>query len=187
MKKAATQFWTWSNVVSMVRAVMTVPIVQALADGNHTTAVILCLVAAATDWLDGQVARWTGTVSEWGKVLDPVADKILVGAVVIVLVVTDRLPLWFVVAVLARDVVIVIGGLMARRYTPVVLPSLWSGKIAVSFIALTGVVAMTPWTTARDILMVPSGIAMLVSLYDYGRRYRTLVRTGDVELPSRTD
>ena len=187
MKQASTLFWTWSNVVSMVRAVMTIPIVVALLGNDHTTAVVLCLAAAATDWLDGQVARWTGTVSEWGKVLDPIADKILVGAVVVVLVMTDRLPWWFVASVLARDIIIIIGGLLARRYTPVVLPSLWSGKIAVSFIALTGVVAMTPWSTARDILMLPSGIAMLVSLYDYGRRYRTLVRTGDVELPSRTD
>jgi len=176
VKPESDRFWTWSNVVSLVRLVMTVPVVMAMMDGHNLVAFVLCWIAAFTDYLDGRVARATGTVSEWGKVIDPVADKVFVGAVVVVLLWQHLLPLWFVVAVVARDVVIVIGGFVARRYTPVVLPSLMSGKLAVTAIALTGVIAMMEWTLARDIGIVLSCIMMLVSLWAYGKRLYGIIR-----------
>lgn len=176
VKPESGRFWTWSNVVSLIRLLMTIPVVMAMMDGHNLVAFVLCWIAAFTDYLDGYVARATGTVSEWGKVIDPVADKVLVGAVVVMLLWQHLLPLWFVVAVVIRDVVIVIGGFVARRYTPVVLPSLMSGKLAVTAIALTGVIAMMEWTLARDVGIVLSCIMMLVSLWAYGKRLYGIIR-----------
>lgn len=166
--------WTWSNAISAVRLMMTIPILWSLLQQHSLMAVMLCLLAAATDWLDGFVARRTHTVSEWGKVIDPLADKVLVGSVVAVLLLMNKLPFWFVATVLGRDAVILLGSVVARRYTSVVLPSLWSGKIAVSSIAVTGILAMITSGWIVIAFMVVSCATMLVSLYDYAVRLMSL-------------
>lgn len=170
------RFWTASNAVSMFRAVLTIPVVWFLLHDQPIVAMMVCFAASGTDWLDGWIARKTNTVSEWGKVLDPMADKILVGAVVVILLWQERLPLWFVACVVARDVIIVVGGIWARRYQTEILPSLWSGKFAVSAIALTGVVAMVTSGAAVFWLIVLSSVLMVVSLWSYGKRLYGIVR-----------
>jgi len=97
----------------------------------------LVAIAVITDWLDGKIARWTGTVSEWGKVLDPLADKLGSALVGFVLALKGILPWWFVVLVVVRDVLIMIGGVLLMRRLGRVVPSIWMGKVAVTFLALT--------------------------------------------------
>ena len=168
--------WTASNIISVIRAVMTIPVVWFMWTDHMVAAMMTCFLAAGTDWLDGYVARRTNTVSEWGKIFDPVADKILVGAVVVSLLAQDRLPVWFVVCVVARDVIIMIGAQWMRRKQSEIPPSLWSGKFAVSAIALTGVVAMVTSGDAVFWLMVLSSALMVVSLWSYGKRLYGIVR-----------
>lgn len=170
------RFLTASNLVSVVRILLTVPILLLLVNGAMVYAVALCAFAAWTDWFDGYLARRTQTVSEWGKLIDPIADKILVGGVLVSLLLLNLLPLWFVLAAVMRDVVIVVGGIVATRFTSTILPSLWSGKIAVSLIALTGMLAMLETESALYVSMYGSCLAMAVSLYDYGRRLAQLTR-----------
>jgi len=169
-------FWTASNVVSMARLVLTVPIAWAIHVDAVWWAFGLCWFASFTDWLDGWVARATGTVSEWGKVIDPVADKVLVGTIVVMLLLNGQLPVWFVVVVVARDVAILIGGVVARRYTQVILPSMWNGKLAVSFIAFTGVTALVHWNQVRDWSMAVACVFIALSLWDYARRLHGIIR-----------
>lgn len=169
------RFFTASNLLSILRGVMTVPIVWALFEELRITAILLCLIAALTDWLDGYVARHTGTVSEWGMILDPLADKILVGAVVVVLVILELLPLWFVLVVVGRDVVILLGAAYASSRAKTVLPSLMSGKLAVSAIALTGVVSLAIGRPSLELIIV-SCCLMGVSLWQYATRLHGLLR-----------
>ena len=110
-------------------------------------AVPLALVglAIATDWFDGRVARATDTVSEWGKVLDAVADKLAAAAITVALLVRPEppnLPLWFVALAVTRDVVLAVGGVIQTRRLGRFTSSLWSGKVAVFALALTVVVAL---------------------------------------------
>lgn len=160
----------------MFRGVLTIPIAIAMGNDQPWLAFGLCWFAALTDWLDGWVARRTDTVSEWGKVIDPVADKILVGTVVVMLLVKGLLPLWFVAAVVVRDVIILIAAVYSKKYTPVILPSLMSGKLAVSAIAFTGVTAMVYWTEVRDWGMYVSCLLIVVSLWQYGKRLHGIIR-----------
>lgn len=176
MLQTSKQFFTASNLISLVRLVMTVPIVWALLTQQLTLAFGLCVIAAFSDWLDGAVARATQTVSEWGKILDPIADKVLVGSVVVVLLVNHLLPIWFVCVVLGRDALIIVGGLFARKYTPIVLPSLWSGKLAVSAIAFTGMMAIAGMFVVRDYSIVISTLLMTLSLWHYSKRLHGIIR-----------
>jgi phosphatidylglycerophosphate synthase len=115
-------------------------------------------------------------VSEWGKIIDPIADKILVGAVVVILVIKGLLPLWFVGMVLARDIVILVFGAYLRRRITIVPPSLMSGKLAVGAISLAGIAAMAELTVVLDISIILSAILTAVSLWQYGTRFYGIIR-----------
>jgi CDP-diacylglycerol--glycerol-3-phosphate 3-phosphatidyltransferase len=135
------RFWTVANTLSLTRLVLVVPIAVLLwRDGPLGWLLGLTVVAVMTDWFDGRVARWTRTVSEWGKVIDPVADK--VAAVLTVSVLTFRpaepqLPLWFFGVVVGRDLLILAGGAWIARRSGQVLMSAWAGKAASLWLALT--------------------------------------------------
>ena len=72
-------------------------------EGHYWWATALFIVAMATDWFDGRIARRRGRTSALGSLLDPIADKILVLAVLIVLIGEDVLPAWMVAAIVARE------------------------------------------------------------------------------------
>ena len=120
---------TAPNVITMVR-LLCIPLFLWLLFGLHrqTAAAILLAVLGATDWVDGYVARRYGQVSTFGKVLDPTADRILVGTAVISIMIYGAVPLWFGLATIAREVlvsamVILLAALGAAR-----IDVLWVGK-----------------------------------------------------------
>src|SRR2546427_6174349 len=130
--------WTVSNVLSFVRVLLAIPIAMLLRDGDPSSrfaAAGLILLAAATDFLDGLIARKFHQVTDLGKTIDPVADKIVVGVVAIVLTQQGKLPLWFLSLVLLRDGAIFLGAVYVRRVKGLVLQSNEAGKWAVSLIA----------------------------------------------------
>lgn len=120
---------TAPNVITLVR-LLCIPIFVWLVFGLHhqTAAAILLAALGATDWIDGFVARRYGQVSTLGKILDPTADRILVGTAVIVVIVHGAVPLWFGVATLVREalvsaMVVLLAALGAAR-----IDVLWVGK-----------------------------------------------------------
>lgn len=139
-------FWTYANALSLCRAVLAIPITYLVYVGGPTSWLLgLIVVAAITDWFDGRLARWSHTVSDWGKVLDPLADKVMAVAVTGALVfrpIEPTLPLWFAALVLARDATIIIGGVLVAKRTNQVVMSIWAGKVAVTALAVTVVAAL---------------------------------------------
>ena len=97
---------SFADQLTVARAV-SVPFVVALYvvdfDGHAYWATALFIAAMATDWFDGRLARRSGRTSSLGSLLDPVADKILVMAVLIVLVGEGVFPGWMVAAIVARE------------------------------------------------------------------------------------
>jgi CDP-diacylglycerol--glycerol-3-phosphate 3-phosphatidyltransferase len=137
------KFWTAANVLTLSRIVLAIPVAALiLTRGPLLWIVLLTLLAAATDWLDGRVARWSNTVSGWGKVLDPLVDKIGGGAIVVSLVIRGGLPVWFVVVLLTRDLLIVLGGIILARRVGHLSSSMLAGKVAVTAVAITVLAAL---------------------------------------------
>jgi len=131
---------TLSNALSLLRVLLVVPISLALTAGTpqgRTAAMTLILLAGATDYLDGFFARRMGQVSDLGKILDPVADKIAVGVVAVILTVQGSVPVWFLAAVVARDLAILAAGVYLTRKKSVVLQSNRLGKWTAGTLALT--------------------------------------------------
>lgn len=129
----APSVWNPANVVTVLRiAVVPVFAVALLADGGQTVAgrllaTALFVAAAASDRLDGWLARRSGQVTDLGKLLDPIADKLLVGTALVLLSWLGDLP-WLVTAVvLVRELGITVMRFFLLRY--VVLPASRGGKL----------------------------------------------------------
>ena len=122
---------TVPNAISALRIAL-IPVFWALIVDEHTTTAGLILFGCvvATDWVDGTIARRTGQVSELGKVLDPVADRLAIAAGIIALAVRGVFPVWAAVAIIARDVIVLAVGafLLARRRVRIDVR--WIGKVA---------------------------------------------------------
>ncbi len=96
--------------------------------GRQTDAAVLLAVLGATDWVDGFVARRYGQVSTFGKILDPVADRVLVVTAVIAITVYGAVPVWFGAATLAREVVVSAAVLLLASLGAARIDVLWIGK-----------------------------------------------------------
>ena len=133
MVDVAPSVWNPANVVTVLRiAVVPVFAVALLADGGHTVggrllATGLFVLAAASDRLDGWLARRSGQVTDLGKLLDPIADKLLVGSALVLLSWLGDLWWAVTVLVLVRELGITVMRFFLLRY--VVLPASRGGKL----------------------------------------------------------
>ncbi len=120
---------TVPNLVTLVRLAC-IPLYVWLLFGAHrqTLAALLLGVLGATDWIDGFIARRYHQVSTLGKVLDPVADRVLMGTAVITIIVHGAVPLWFGIATLAREVVVSVAVLVLASMGARRIDVLWVGK-----------------------------------------------------------
>lgn len=110
---------TLANVITVLRLALIPFFFWALVYGdNNDLAFFLFVVTASTDWLDGQIARRTGTVTQIGKVIDPLVDRLLIAASLIGLYVVEpqRIHLWLLVVLIARDVYLLYGAWVLERH-----------------------------------------------------------------------
>lgn len=99
------------NLITIARMVAVVPLVWLLMNERYAAGLIVALVAGASDAIDGYLAKRNGWESRVGGILDPLADKLLLLCSYIVLAAQGILPAWLVMMILARDVIIIAGGL----------------------------------------------------------------------------
>jgi CDP-diacylglycerol--glycerol-3-phosphate 3-phosphatidyltransferase len=136
-------------------------------------AVFFILIASFTDFLDGYLARKLHQVTDLGKIIDPLADKIGIGIIALCLVIIQDIPLWYFVLVLARDAIIFLGGVYIKQQKRVVPQSNMAGKIAVNIIALALLFSIFNTPMARLIytfLLWLSILSMTISLVIYAKR-----------------
>ena len=177
------QFWTVANALSFIRILLVAPITWLIyKDGPIGPMFGLIGLAIVTDFFDGRVARWSHTVSEWGKVLDATADKIAAASVTIALLTRPAEPnleLWFVLLAVTRDIILTVGGLLQTRRLGQFTSSLWSGKIAVSALALTVVAALVgAGAQVMEACVWATAAIMLYSIVEYTLRFRAIMREG---------
>jgi cardiolipin synthase len=129
---------TWPNALTILRlAVMAGFVVGALLGMSQLLAFGLLFVAGSTDWLDGWLARRLNQTSRLGEILDPIADRLFTLILVVYLFLEALIPLWFVVLLLARDL-LVTGALAALRRRGVTgVTVTYLGKVA-TFTLLIG-------------------------------------------------
>ncbi len=106
-------------------------------DGAHYWALAVFMFAAFTDFIDGQIARRTDTISEFGKVVDPLADRLLVISVLVSMMWRHFLPLWMGLLIVSRDAIMLVGapvvGINDKRVREK-LAVHWTGKLATALL-----------------------------------------------------
>lgn len=176
----ANRFLTLSNLLSIVRIVLAVPFALVMLSGVPSARLwggIIMVAAALTDRYDGILARKFGQTTEWGKILDPVADKIGVAVVAVVLLVLGNIPPWFVAVLLIRDVLIFSGGMYLRAKKGVVLQSNETGKWTVGIVALTlFLMVLNAQSVVVNIFMWAGIVLLTVSFSFYLGRFMDTIK-----------
>lgn len=134
----------WPNTVTFARLGLCVPCLAAFeVPGYEGVGTAIFLVAALTDWLDGYLARRLNQVSDLGKLMDPLVDKVLVTGALVVLVARGVVPPWSVTVVLSREFLVTgMRALEAQR--GVIVPAGWPGKIK-AFLQMAALVMLMAW------------------------------------------
>ncbi len=102
----ARRIVTVPNILSAVRLAIVPVFVWLFVTGRETAGVVLYGTGAWTDWIDGYIARRTGAITELGKLLDPLADRVYIAALAIALLIQGALPAWLGAVIIARDVAV---------------------------------------------------------------------------------
>ncbi|MDP3150971.1 MAG: CDP-alcohol phosphatidyltransferase family protein [Ignavibacteria bacterium] len=131
---------TLSNGLSLLRLLLAIPfwlLLNNFQDQESRTYLILIgVVVVFTDWADGYFARKFNQITELGKLIDPLADKVCAGILITKLYLIGEItPVLFFILI-GRDVLIFIAGIFLTKYLGKILPSNFLGKVTVTFIAL---------------------------------------------------
>ncbi len=173
------------NLLSITRLLL-LPVVLYLVtlpdDWASWAAAGLMVLSMIFDGLDGLLARRWNAVTEFGKVIDPLADKVCIGAAAIVLTIYRGFPLWLMIVILGRDVLILLGGFLVRHRRHETPMSNYVGKAAAFVIGATLIVytLRTGYVWLEKAVSWLSAALVAVSLVVYLYRYLRMMRGGDV-------
>jgi cardiolipin synthase len=162
------------NLITFLRLALVPAMAWALARGDDGIAAIIFFAAAVSDLLDGFIARRFHLASRLGAALDPVADKLNMFVATVILAMQDLVPLWLAVAIVLRDVVIVVGAGVFRAITGAIefKPTLLSKvNTALEFALLLAVMANAAgWIDAMT-LLTPAFLVVFATVIASGLHY----------------
>ncbi len=162
--------WNLPNLLTLSRLPLAAAGAYFLWGKEHIGAAAGFLIAAAlTDVLDGLVARAFGRITDFGKKLDPVVDKVAIGGLGLILVLKYGVPWWLLAAVVARDAAIIFSAWLVISRRNVVVSSNFWGKAAASLMVCYGVavvLAAAPSITTLLLWLVVA--AIIISSASYG-------------------
>jgi CDP-diacylglycerol--glycerol-3-phosphate 3-phosphatidyltransferase len=179
------------NVLTLARIVAIPVLVVALLDETPNGDVIAAAVfalAALTDGLDGYIARRRQQVTTFGKLMDPLADKLLVVAALISLVSLDRLAAWVAMVIIARELAVT--GLRAVAVERgVVISASWMGKAKtlLQVAAIICLIAFDPAPTWVDVLLYVAVAMTVISGADYFFGLRRRLEESGERAPASTE
>lgn len=164
--------WNIANILTMVRCVM-VPlfvVVAALYETSVPGRFVVCaifVIAMVTDFLDGHLARSRNLITDFGKIMDPIADKGMTGAAFVMLSVWDYVPWWMTILILVREF-----GITIMRFTILkhgALPATISGKAKTMMQSIAIAFCLLPfelwWEPARWIGLALVAIAFVLTMW----------------------
>ena len=172
------------NVLTVLRILLVPVLVVALvgAGGSNSDAIaaVVFAIASFTDAIDGWLARRHEAITTFGKLMDPVADKLLIIAALLSLVSLNRLDAWVAMIIIAREFAVTVAR-MAARGEGVVIAANWWGKTKTAVQALTILllILITPAPAWLDALVYAMVAVTVVSGIDYFFGMRRLLREAD--------
>ena len=154
---------TTASKITLVRVLMIPVFMVLLLMGHNIPALIVFVVASCTDFVDGYIARHYNQVSNFGKFLDPLADKLLVISCMLIFIQWGRMPAWAVMVVLTREFAVTGLRLVAVEGGRVIAAG-WSGKVK-TFSTMVGLCVMLFFTKSIALDWVVTIIIVVTTLY----------------------
>ena len=167
---ASSAVVTVPNILSFAR-IATIPLFCWLTANEQTRiwGILLFAVVVSTDWVDGYVARRTGQVTELGRLLDPIADRLAIAAGLVTFAIVGIFPFWAALLILVRDGVVVLGGAVLLWGRNIRVEVRGIGKIAT--FSLMAAITWIAWGNAGgplgDVLLVGGWLAYVVGIVEY--------------------
>ncbi|MBN2378893.1 CDP-alcohol phosphatidyltransferase family protein [candidate division WOR-3 bacterium] len=174
------RFITIPNLLSILRLLLLGPTVWALVHRPpiNWLAFAFFVLSSITDALDGWIARRFRQESEWGKILDPVADKVTINTLVMIMAIQGRIPLFLAVVALSRDVIILGACFVLLTSKTLVPQSNWAGKVTgVAFFALlcSGLLNVR-WLLDRFLVPIVT-VLVLITIVVYSQEFLQYLKT----------
>ena len=172
------------NLLTLLRILLVpVLVVALLSEGGQTLDILAACVfalASVTDALDGYLARSRSQETSFGKLMDPVADKLLIIAALLALVSLDRVAAWVAMVIVAREFAVTVAR-MAARSEGVVIAANWWGKLktAVQVVTIFLLILIVPSPAWVDVLVYVMVAVTVVSGIDYFFGMRRLLREAE--------
>lgn len=172
--------FTWSNLISFTRVLVAAPVIYLHIENDYevnAAIVALILYGGISDYFDGLVARWRNEISELGKMLDPIADKLMAFFLFLYTVLIGWIPIWYFFLGVTRDLMIMWGSARIKKKRGKVAMSIMSGKISVNGMALywLSVFFFPEAAQVHTFLMILSVILMVYSFIEYTIRYNKIM------------
>ena len=168
--EVSNKIFTLPNLLSFIRLCMIPAFLILLLNGYNFIATIVFAIAASTDWIDGQVARRSNSVSKLGQLLDPFVDRFLMISGVVGLLLVGRLPVWIVLVVVLRDVFMLAGGSYLLTRWKVRVPVIYAGKVATTllYVGFAGVLLNMPLFEGLGLVSVSWLPGFSYDVYSWG-------------------
>jgi cardiolipin synthase len=175
--------FNWPNLLSITR-ILLIPIILLLfVYGNEQVinflAIPLLVFAMFSDWLDGYLARNFNQSTELGRILDPVADKLAVFALALYLYYAMAFPLWLLIAIICKDVLILVGASIMFSRGKGVTPAALLGKATTAVLFLLFLVYILGYGEEATALEYISALLIVASILDYSRVFLLGLRGGN--------
>ena len=137
---------------------------------QYLIAVIIYSIASLTDMLDGFIARKYNMITSWGKIADPVADKLMQLTAIIILNAQGKIPIMLVVLAFLKDIILGIGSYLLYRQNNLIAQANWYGKLTTVILYFT-IVAVLFNLPYSNILVIISLLSVLFSLFMYAIKF----------------
>lgn len=124
------------NILTIIRLILIPFIVISIANEQYVLAIILFTASSITDVLDGFIARKYGFITDLGKLLDPLADKLTQISIIATLYIYKVLPVWMLIALFLKEFILFVGAAFLYKKRDVVVSSKWYGKATTVLIYL---------------------------------------------------
>ncbi|BBL78895.1 CDP-diacylglycerol--glycerol-3-phosphate 3-phosphatidyltransferase [Rubrobacter xylanophilus] len=163
------------NALTLLRLILVPFILWVLLEGWDGVALLLLVAAGITDFLDGRLARRFGG-TRLGRVLDPLADRLLLSGVAVVLALRELLPGWAVAVLVARDLLALLGGLLYGSRIRVNRV----GKAATAVLMLSVVLVVLQFESVGEIMFYAGICLSLAAGVMYASKFRRLTGGGEL-------
>lgn len=156
--------WNLPNVLTMLRMALIGVFIWLFVTGNRYLALAVFLFAGATDFLDGYIARKRHIVTSFGKLMDPLADKLMLITALACLTAEGLVPLWVILVTVGKELFMIVGAFLMLRKRDIVVHSVMIGKVAsVAFIVAVFATFLHEYTAPVDTYLQIAAVALTIA------------------------